>query len=262
MEGAFLSNKPAFPIHPAKPTAQSNHQNLKFNTSTLPLPTILPQQQSPSPHSFHLDSLIQHLLHISIPVKSSFTYSSQNQDSLPPQFKKSNESLDFLPLKYSEKLKKDSETVNDYDDLDIGTNPSEEPPPLPPDEPPKTSVLPPSHLELGQPFTYTEQYNLSYDIISNVFGAAPFVVNPVEPAAYLGLQNRTVNSASLVSDTAMESSLTSLVFDGKRFAKCESQKSAPPDIQRCPCFTVDASQSSKSLPKLPVKAISMVWAHR
>ncbi|KAL2475973.1 WW domain-containing protein [Abeliophyllum distichum] len=45
-----------------------------------------------------------------------------------------------------------------------------------------------------------------YDSVSNVFGAAPFVVNPVEPAAYLGLQNGTVNSASLVSDTAVESS--------------------------------------------------------
>ncbi|KAL2495941.1 uncharacterized protein Fot_39698 [Forsythia ovata] len=122
--------------------------------------------------------------------------------------------------------------------------PDIEPPPLPPDEPPETSVPPPSHLELGQPFTYTEQYNLSYpgcsleyygqtntelsgaslythpeggqvavshlpqyyDSVSNVFGAAPFVVNPVEPAAYLGLQNGTVNSALLVSDTAVESS--------------------------------------------------------
>ncbi|KAL2554468.1 E3 ubiquitin-protein ligase [Forsythia ovata] len=44
----------------------------------------------------------------------------------------------------------------------------------------------------------------------------------------------------------MCSQFTSPVFDGRRFAKGESQKSAPPDIQRCPCFTFDAGQSSKS----------------
>ncbi|XP_022877742.1 uncharacterized protein LOC111395813 [Olea europaea var. sylvestris] len=124
--------------------------------------------------------------------------------------------------------------------------PDVEPPPLPPDEPPETSVPPPSHLELGQPFTYTGQYNLSYpgssldyygqtntelagaslytnpegsqvavshlpqyyDSVSNVYGAAPLVVNPVEPASYYSLQNGTVHPALLVSGTAVESSGT------------------------------------------------------
>lgn len=128
--------------------------------------------------------------------------------------------------------------------------PDDEPfPPPPPDvepppPPPEASVPPPSQLEFGQPFTYTEQYNLSYpassleyyrqtntelsgaslyanpegghiavshlpqyyDGVSNVYGAAPLVVNPVEPASYYGLQNGTVHPALLVSGTAVESS--------------------------------------------------------
>lgn len=42
------------------------------------------------------------------------------------------------------------------------------------------------------------------------------------------------------------SQFKSSVFDGRRFAKDESKKSAPPDVQRCPCFTFDAGHSSKS----------------
>ncbi|KAK6159066.1 hypothetical protein DH2020_006380 [Rehmannia glutinosa] len=119
MEGTLFPNRPAFPVQPTKPASHPNHQRLKFNTSTLNLPPLLPlqQQQSSNSHSFPLDSLLQHLLHISSPVKSSLTSShvipSHDQDSLSAHFRKDDKSsipiprigvddeglLDFLPFK-------------------------------------------------------------------------------------------------------------------------------------------------------------------
>ncbi|KAK4415325.1 Pentatricopeptide repeat-containing protein, chloroplastic [Sesamum alatum] len=118
MEGTLFPNRPTLPIQPTKPALHPNHQRLKFNTSTLPLPPL--QQQQQSSNSFPLDSLLQHLLHISSPVKSSLTSShivpSHNHDSLSAHFRKDDgssiaiqrigensvkdeASLDFLPLK-------------------------------------------------------------------------------------------------------------------------------------------------------------------
>ncbi|KAK6159068.1 hypothetical protein DH2020_006382 [Rehmannia glutinosa] len=94
MEGTLFPNRPAFPVQQTKPASHPNHQRLKFNTSNLNLPPLLPlqQQQSSNSHSFPLDSLLQHLLHISSPVKSSLTSShvipSHDQDSLSAHFRK------------------------------------------------------------------------------------------------------------------------------------------------------------------------------
>lgn len=123
--------------------------------------------------------------------------------------------------------------------------PDDEPfPPPPPDEPPETS-FPPSHLGSVQAFPYSEQYALSYpgsgleyyvqpnpeasgttlythseggqvalshgphyyEAASNVYAVAPVIVNPVEPTAYYGLQNGTLNPVSLMNN-ADESSVT------------------------------------------------------
>ncbi|CAK9148893.1 unnamed protein product [Ilex paraguariensis] len=112
-------------------------------------------------------------------------------------------------------------------------------PPPPPDEPPENSYPPlPSDLETVPPFAYTGHYNLSYPdsnyeyyvptngeaLGSNFYahangsqiavshplpyyeavapmypGAAPVVVNPVEPFAYYGLQDGTVPPVPVVS---------------------------------------------------------------
>ncbi|KAK6272969.1 hypothetical protein POUND7_010052 [Theobroma cacao] len=60
MEGTIFPNKPVYPV-PTKRQTQSN-KPLQFSSSTLPLP---PQSQSPP--SLPLDSLLQHLLHLSSP---------------------------------------------------------------------------------------------------------------------------------------------------------------------------------------------------
>ncbi|GKV00441.1 hypothetical protein SLEP1_g13127 [Rubroshorea leprosula] len=63
MEGRILHNQPVHPAPVNRPTCPN--PRLKFSSTKLPLP---PQSQSPP--SFPLDSLLQHLLHISSPPNS------------------------------------------------------------------------------------------------------------------------------------------------------------------------------------------------
>ncbi|KAL0453419.1 UNVERIFIED_CONTAM: Pentatricopeptide repeat-containing protein, chloroplastic, partial [Sesamum latifolium] len=118
------------PFSPTDQHSQFNQRNqpqtqiTSASSSTHPLSLSLlcnsSKQSSNSSHSFPLDSLLQHLLHISSPVKSSLTSShivpSHNHDSLSAHFRKDDgssvatqrigessvkdeASLDFLPLK-------------------------------------------------------------------------------------------------------------------------------------------------------------------
>ncbi|PPD88044.1 hypothetical protein GOBAR_DD15036 [Gossypium barbadense] len=76
MEGStFLPNKPVYPT-PTKRPPQSN-KPVKFSSVTLPHP---PQPQSPShsPPSLPLDSLLQHLLHLSSPPNTAHNPKSIN----------------------------------------------------------------------------------------------------------------------------------------------------------------------------------------
>lgn len=116
------------------------------------------------------------------------------------------------------------------------------PPPPPPDDPPETPY-PLSHSGSVQPYPYSDQYALPYAVpnlgyygqtnleasgttlythseggqvavshlpqyyeaIPNIYAATPVIVDPVEPTAYYGLQNGTVNPVSLISGTAQSS---------------------------------------------------------
>ncbi|CAH1449412.1 unnamed protein product [Lactuca virosa] len=60
MEGTFLPNRPALPLQLTKPTQSTQQQRLGFNPTTLP-------PQPPSPQSFPIDPLVQHLIHLSSP---------------------------------------------------------------------------------------------------------------------------------------------------------------------------------------------------
>ncbi|PIN16004.1 hypothetical protein CDL12_11350 [Handroanthus impetiginosus] len=170
--------------------------------------------------------------------------------------------------------------------------PDDEPfPPPPPDEPPETSYPPPSHLVSVQPFPYPEQYSLSYpgsnleyygqtntevpgttlyahsgggqvavshlphyyEPVSNVYSAAPLMVNPVEPAAYYDLQNETLNPVSLISGTTKSSTTQSQLVPGSLDTGTAGivQSHAEDGSSLLPKTNVDVVKSAHGMVKAP-----------
>ncbi|XP_062078725.1 pentatricopeptide repeat-containing protein At2g18940, chloroplastic-like [Humulus lupulus] len=73
MEGSLFPSRPVYPTPSNKPT-QPNFPPWKLNPTTAqPPPPPPPPTQSPSPSSFPIDSLLQHLLHLSSSPKTPHT---------------------------------------------------------------------------------------------------------------------------------------------------------------------------------------------
>ena len=101
MEGALFPNGPVPPIPTNRPTKPLPNLSLKFTSTTLPLPPLPPQ--SPQPSSVPLDTLLQHLFHLSSPPITTATH-RKLKPLHPPRYTNHNTNTQFPSFHISAQL--------------------------------------------------------------------------------------------------------------------------------------------------------------